>query len=90
MPHTASDQPPRFPEQNPWVHPTAEVTDSRLGSFTEIQEHCIVLESVLGDYSYLSPGCDVAYSELGRFVSVASAVRIGPTNHPTWRASQHH
>ena len=75
---------------DPKVDPTAEITDSALGAYTEVQERCLMLESSLGDYSYLSPGCDVAYAVIGKFVSVASAVRIGPTNHPTWRASQHH
>jgi hypothetical protein len=74
----------------PCVHPTADVADSVLGPYTEIHENCRVLESALGAYSYLSEGCDVAHAEVGRFVSVAALVRIGPTNHPTWRAAQHH
>ena len=74
----------------PLIDPTAEVADSTLGRYTEVQERCLVLESNLGDYSYLSPGCDVAYADIGKFVSVAASSRIGPTNHPTWRASQHH
>lgn len=74
----------------PCVHPTADVSDSMLGPYVEILEHCRVLESAFGAYSYLSEGCDVAHAEVGRFVSVAARVRIGPTNHPTWRAAQHH
>lgn len=79
----------RFGER-PTVHPSAEITDSELGAYTEVLEKCLVLESSLGDFSYLSPGCDVAYADIGKFVSVASQVRIGPTNHPMWRATQHH
>jgi phosphonate metabolism protein (transferase hexapeptide repeat family) len=56
----------------------------------EILANCRVLESTLGAYSYLSEGCDVAHADVGLFVSVAAQVRIGPTNHPTWRAAQHH
>ena len=78
------------PGSVPFVHPTAKITDSELGTYTEVLEKCLLLESVLGDYSYLSSGCDVAYTDIGKFVSVASQVRIGPTNHPTWRATQHH
>lgn len=74
----------------PEIDPTAEIVDSSVGAFTEVGERCLMLESTLGNYSYLSPGCDVAYADIGKFVSVASAARIGPTNHPTWRASQHH
>jgi hypothetical protein len=74
----------------PSVHPTAEVRDSSLGRYTEVLEDCLMLESSLGDYAYLSSGCDVAYADIGKFASIASDVRIGPTNHPMWRASQHH
>jgi len=74
----------------PFLHPLADVTDSRLGRYTEVLERCCLLESSLGDYSYLSRGCDVAYTDIGKFVSVAADVRIGPTNHPMWRATQHH
>lgn len=74
----------------PTVHPSSEITDSHLGAYTDIRRDCLVLESRLGDYSYLSHGCDVAHADIGKFVSVASMVRIGPTNHPMWRATQHH
>ena len=74
----------------PRVHPLADITDCSLGMYTEVLEDCLMLESSLGDYSYLSPGCDVAHADIGKFVSVASRVRIGPTNHPMWRATQHH
>lgn len=79
-----------IPDPTPAVHPSADITDSTLGAYAEVGEGCLVLESVLGDYSYLSPGCDVAHADIGRFVSVAAQVRIGPTNHPMWRATQHH
>ncbi|QGY39200.1 acetyltransferase [Pseudodesulfovibrio cashew] len=74
----------------PRVHPSARLMKSRLDAFTEVGEGCLLLESSLGAYSYLSPECDVAHAEIGRFASIASQVRIGPTNHPMWRASQHH
>ncbi|AMK10205.1 acetyltransferase [Pseudodesulfovibrio indicus] len=76
--------------ETPLVHPSADIRDSVLGRYTEVQENCALLESSLGDYAYLSPGCDVAYADIGKFASVAAQVRIGPTNHPMWRASQHH
>lgn len=76
--------------REPDVHPTADITDCDLGDYTEVSENCIMMESTLGDYSYLSQGCDVAHTKIGKFVSIASLVRIGPTNHPTWRATQHH
>ena len=33
---------------------------------------------------------NIIWSEIGKFVSIASDVRLNPGNHPYWRASQHH
>jgi phosphonate metabolism protein (transferase hexapeptide repeat family) len=32
----------------------------------------------------------VIYADIGRFCSIAQAVRINPGNHAMWRAAQHH
>ena len=74
----------------PLVHETARVSDSQLGRYTEISERSRVSESVLGDYSYIMMDCDVWAAEIGKFANIANAVRINATNHPTWRATQHH
>lgn len=79
----------RLSEQ-PLVHPTATVTDSELGAYTEIAERCAVAETKLGDYSYMMRECEVWAAEIGKFVNIASHVRINATNHPTWRATLHH
>jgi phosphonate metabolism protein (transferase hexapeptide repeat family) len=34
--------------------------------------------------------CEVWASEIGKFVNMASHVRLNATNHPTWRATLHH
>lgn len=34
--------------------------------------------------------CGVWCAEIGKFANIAAAVRINATNHPTWRATQHH
>ena len=72
------------------IHPTAAVTSSTVGRFTEIAERCAVTESVVGDYSYMMRECEVWAARIGKFVNVASHVRINATNHPTWRATLHH
>ncbi len=72
------------------VHPTAKVRDSRLGAFVEIGERTSVIESEIGDYSYVVNDSDIIYSQIGKFVSIAANVRINPGNHPMERASQHH
>jgi phosphonate metabolism protein (transferase hexapeptide repeat family) len=72
------------------VHPTAVVSQSAIGRYTEIAERCAVTESVLGDYSYMMRECEVWAARIGKFVNIASHVRINATNHPTWRATLHH
>lgn len=75
---------------NPLVAASAVVQDCRLGGWTEIAAETTMSHSVLGDYSYVMQQCDIVWAEIGRFCSIASATRINPGNHPTWRASQHH
>ena len=74
----------------PYVDPTAVISDSRLGIFTEVGPRTLIRETDLGDYSYVTGDCDVIYTDIGKFCSIASHVRINPGNHPMWRATQHH
>lgn len=76
--------------EKPFVHPTAEVSGSTLGRYTEIAERCRIHEAVLGDYSYIMQDGGVWCAEIGKFSNIAAAVRINATNHPTWRATLHH
>ncbi|MEC9344562.1 MAG: DapH/DapD/GlmU-related protein [Pseudomonadota bacterium] len=80
---------PRLTE-TPLIHPSAEVTGSRLGRYTEISERCRIHETVLGDYSYIMQDGGAWCAEIGKFANIAAAVRINATNHPVWRATQHH
>jgi hypothetical protein len=61
-----------------------------LGRYTEVGARTILLETELGDYSYIVQDGEVAYTTIGRFCSLASHVRINPGNHPMERASQAH
>ncbi len=81
--------PPRLSE-TPSIHPTAQVNATRCGRFTEIAERCSVTESELGDYSYMMRECEVWSAKIGKFVNIASHVRINAPNHPVWRATLHH
>ena len=74
----------------PLVHPTAVVRDSALGRYVEVCDRCVVAETHVGDYSYLMQDCETWAARIGKFVNVASHVRINATNHPTWRATLHH
>ncbi len=74
----------------PLVAQDAMVRDSVLGRWTEIAARAQLVECVIGDYSYVMNDSDCMYTTLGRFCSIAAHVRINPSNHPMWRATQHH
>ena len=74
----------------PTIDPTAVITDSTLGVWTEIGAQTEIIFSTIGDYSYFCDRCHVMYTTVGKFCSVANHARLNPSNHPTWRATQHH
>jgi phosphonate metabolism protein (transferase hexapeptide repeat family) len=76
--------------EHPTIDPTATVCDSRLGRYTEVGARTSVIETVMGDYSYVVNDSDIIYATIGKFCSIAAHVRINPGNHPMWRASQAH
>jgi phosphonate metabolism protein (transferase hexapeptide repeat family) len=74
----------------PFVHPTADIRDSRLGAYTEVGARTVLLETALDDYSYVVNDSSIAYTTIGKFCSIAAMTRINPGNHPMQRASQAH
>lgn len=76
--------------EQPLIHETATVRDCTLGRYTEIDERCQLVECEFGDYSYMIRDSEAWAAKIGKFVNIASHVRINATNHPTWRATQHH
>lgn len=84
------DLPAKMLSVEPTVHPTAMVMDSTLGAWTEVGARTKVVETVMGDYSYVVHDSDIIYTEMGKFCSIASNVRINPGNHPLERAALHH
>jgi phosphonate metabolism protein (transferase hexapeptide repeat family) len=72
------------------IDPTALVTRSTLGRYTEVGERCKIDETEIGDYSYIMQDGMVWCASIGKFVNIAASVRINATNHPTWRATLHH
>lgn len=75
---------------HPTVHESAKIKDSTLGAWTEIGAHTSLVESSVGDYSYLVQFCQVIYTTIGKFCSIASYVRLNPGNHPIERPTSHH
>lgn len=80
----------RLQAETPFVHPDCQIHDSQFGTFVEIGAGTRVMNSRFGDYSYCDRGCDIANAEIGRFSNIASATRIGATDHPMDKASLHH
>lgn len=77
--------------ETPLIHPTSIVTGCELGAYTEVGDHCVLNETVLGAYSYCFGSNDITYSEIGKFASIATGVRINPVQHPAKeRAAAHH
>jgi phosphonate metabolism protein (transferase hexapeptide repeat family) len=76
--------------EEPYIHPTAMVHKSRIGSWTALGPNCSLRECSFGDYSYAAGNVHIVWSEIGNFCSIASQVRINPGNHPHWRVTQNH
>lgn len=74
----------------PNIHPTAKIVDCELGIWTEVGAGTSLMQTTMGDYSYIVQDCHVVWSTIGKFCSIARGARINPGNHATWRASQHH
>ncbi len=76
--------------EEPTIHPTAVVSQSVLGRYTEIGDRCRLDEVEFGDYSYIERDGSIWCATVGKFANFAASVRINATNHPTWRATLHH
>lgn len=74
----------------PTIHPTTDIRDSELGVWTDLGHNTTIIESTFGDYSYTAGDVSIIYSDVGKYCSIASHVRLNPGNHPTWRVTQHH
>ena len=74
----------------PLIDPSAEISRSHFGTYTEVGARTKLLEVRLDDYSYVVNDSDIAYADIGKFCSIASHVRINPGDHPMERASQSH
>lgn len=59
------------------------------GQYVEIGAQNYMDNSHIDSYTYTGQYCFIQNSEVGKFVSIAATVRIGPTNHPYERPSQH-
>jgi len=74
----------------PTIDPSARVSDSSLGAYTEVGARTILTEVSMGDYSYVVNDSQITYTTIGKFCSIAAMTRINPGNHPMQRATQAH
>lgn len=77
-------------EEHPSVGRDSILTKVEIGSYVEIGEQNHIDHSIMGDYSYTGPWCIIQNTHMGKFSNIAAMVRIGPTDHPMERATQHH
>lgn len=80
---------PHLGEQ-PSIHPTAIIVNCFLGEWTAIGPQSHIEETLFDDYSYTDSDVSIIYAEIGKFVNIASHVRINPGNHPMERVTLHH
>ena len=85
-----TDEPRKILGEKPYIHPTSRIHNCKVGSWTDIGENSTLVETTFGDYSYADGNVNIIYSEIGKFCSIASHVRIHPVNHPMGRVTQHH
>lgn len=81
---------PKVLKETPTIHHSSIVKDCSFGRYVEIGSYNNICESSIDDYSYTSENCQIIYASIGKFVNIASYVRLNPGQHPMYRASQHH
>jgi hypothetical protein len=74
----------------PAIDASAKLQETRLGAYCEVGARTILLDVVMGDYSYVVNDAQITYTTIGKFCSIAAMTRINPGNHPMQRASQAH
>lgn len=79
----------RFLSDEPRIHPTAELKQSKLGRHVNVAERVILREVQAGDYTYFERNAEATYSSIGKFCSIAANVRINALAHPIERLTTH-
>lgn len=81
---------PQGLREEPTIQEGCAIYNCDLGVWTEIGRNSRLIETSIGDYSYTDRDADMIYTQVGKFCSIASYVRINPGNHPMQRVTQHH
>jgi len=83
-------KPKKILTKEPNINLSSIIKDCSFGQFIEIGANNNIQESVIDDYSYTSENCQIIYSNIKKFVNIASYVRLNPGQHPTQNVTQHH
>jgi phosphonate metabolism protein (transferase hexapeptide repeat family) len=79
----------RFKNDEPQIHPAAELKASKLGRYVVVAERVILREVVVGDFSYFERHAEAIYTGIGKFCSIAANTRINALEHPIERITSH-
>lgn len=90
FPASDRDRAPTILSAQPTIHPTCHIRASHVGSWTELGPQTTLVQSTFDDYSYAAGDVSIISTDVGKFCSIASHVRINPGNHPMDRVTQHH
>jgi len=78
-------------EAQPKIGKDVILNQTSLGNYVHLGDDAVLEEVDMGDYSYTAGHNQINYATIGKFVSIATYVRINPGNHPTYqRIAQHH
>lgn len=77
-------------QKKPFIGENTILKECSFGDYVEIGINNHISESSIDDFSYTSENCQIIYSSIGKFVNIASYVRLNPSQHPMKWASQHH
>jgi acetyltransferase-like isoleucine patch superfamily enzyme len=73
--------------KNTFIHYMAQVNHSKISNNVHIYDYCIINNSKLDEYTYISSKTSIYNCSIGRYCSVGPNVLIGPGSHPTDKIS---
>lgn len=76
--------------EKPYIAEGCKIVNSSFGIYNEIGKHSVLENVQLGDYSYAMEFCYLQNTIVKKFSNIAAMTRIGPTDHPMQRVTQHH
>jgi acetyltransferase-like isoleucine patch superfamily enzyme len=71
------------PVDTPWLDYMADVSGSVLGKKVSLYKYARVVNSSIGDYTYIAKHTHVTNARIGKFCSIGQYVWIGLGKHPT-------